>query len=739
MENKFLLNEVCAKQMTNNFNKQLLKLSHSFLKQLPKAIAEIEFLWQNICHKNWDQEQWYEVQKQFIGIKQNCNVFHYKDLNDILKDLIYIFKRVSVTKECTLVQKNQIDIYLNEIKEKIATTIEGLRSIEIENHDLQGYGEDYTTVFIYQNTQQKNSLNIEKHLNCKVFNNEKDLLDMLELYIPRCIVFDILNPKIDFPIAEKIAQDKIIKNCTIPTMFLIESNHFALQLKIAKIGSVTLTKPLDAKKLKQAIEELCPTKKAIPRVLVVDSDTACATFYSLLMKTFGLKTEAATDLQQATQSAISFKPDIILMDLHFGDDDAIYIAREIRQLPRCKDIPIIFISSETQTDKQFQAMKYGDDFITKPVSAEILVKLIRVWLQFKDSKVQHSSVRLNREKFISQVNSKEQEVKKAKSTLVDLEIKIKQLEKEIGDIKQLPETSDIPRNTVIPGTKGNSYTIEEIMGQGGMSVTYIASENNTRKKVVVKVLSPEYTANVKDSMRFLQEAETIINLNHPNLIKGYDYFQSRKICYIVMEYIEGVSVMEMIEEYGKLSPKDCISIARSICEALKYMEAKGVVHRDIKPEHILIAEDNVPKLIDFGILKTTKRPCSLTTVGVVLGTPYYMSPEQIYQSNIDIRSDIYCLGATLYHMLTGDVPFTGDTPIDVMQQRLFTTPDPRKKNPLISTRMSHLIQKMMSKELKFRHNNVDELIQHVEEVQKNFEPSPTSHRKTKRIFPQNLE
>ncbi|BBM85283.1 protein kinase domain-containing protein [Candidatus Uabimicrobium amorphum] len=725
--------------MTNNFNKQLLKLSHSFLRQLPTAIAEIEFIWRDICDKDWSQEQWYEVQKQFIGIKQNCNVFNYQELNDSLKELIYIFKKINSQKKCMPLQKTQVHVYIGEIKRKILSKIESLEEVEIENHHLQDHGEDYTTVFIYQNTPEVTNLDIEKNLNCKVFNCEKDLLESLELYIPRCVVFNILDAKEDFPIAEKIAQNKIIKNCTIPTLFIIESSHFALQLKIAKIGSVALTKPLDSEKLQQAIEELCPEKKAIPRILVVDSDTACATFYSLLLKTFGLKTEAATDHQQAITSVISFKPDIILMDLHFGDNDAIFIAREIREIRQHKNTPIIFISSETQTDKQFQAMQYGDDFITKPVSADILVKLIRVWLQFKDSKVQHSSVRLNRQKFISQVNSKEQEVKKAQSTLVDLEIKIKQLEKEIGDIKQLPETSDIPRNTIIPGTKGNSYTIEEVMGRGGMSVTYIARENDSKKRVVVKVLSPEYTANIKDSMRFLQEAETIINLNHPNLIKGYDYFQSRKICYIVMEYLPGTSVMEMIELSGQISPKVCLSIARSIAEALKYMESKGVVHRDIKPEHIIITEDNVTKLIDFGILKTTQRPCSLTTVGVVLGTPYYMSPEQIYQSNIDIRSDIYCLGATMYHMLTGEVPFTGNTPIDVMQQRLFATPDPRKKNILIPQQVSQLVQKMMSKELKYRHNTVDELIQHIDEVLENFASPSIVNRKTKRIFPQNLD
>jgi len=133
------------------------------------------------------------------------------------------------------------------------------------------------------------------------------------------------------------------------------------------------------------------------------------------------------------------------------------------------------------------------------------------------------------------------------------------------------------------------------------------------------------------------------------------------------------------------------------------------------------------------------RPCSLTTVGVVLGTPYYMSPEQIYQSNIDIRSDIYCLGATMYHMLTGEVPFTGNTPIDVMQQRLFATPDPRKKNILIPQQVSQLVQKMMSKELKYRHNTVDELIQHISEVQENFTSPSIVNRKTRRIFPPNRD
>ncbi|WP_372368057.1 protein kinase [Candidatus Uabimicrobium sp. HlEnr_7] len=717
--------------MTINFNKQLLKLSHSFLKQLPKAISEIEHLWQEIYQSDWKQEEWGEVQKQFIGIKENCKIFGYRGLNNQIKDLTNLFEQISNIGKCTIQQKKQITIYINEIKEEVDININEIKDIHVENYQPVEY-DDYTEIFIYQNNQEIPQFELLSHN--RLFHEEKSFFNALESSIPRCIIIDIKNPNIDFPIAEKIVKSKIVENCNIPTIFIIDSSDFSLQLKIAKIGSLALTRPLDSKKLEQAVAELCPTNKQIPKILVIDSDTACATFYSLLLKTFGLKTEAATDQIQAIKSVANFNPDIILIDFHFDDDDAINIAREIREFREHTNTPIIFISSETKTQKQFEAMQYGDDFIAKPITAEMLVNLIRVWLQFKNSKIQHSSVRLNRQKFVSQVNSKEKEVKEAQSTLVSLETKIKQLEKEIGDIKQLPESSEIPRNTVIPGTKGNSYTIESVMARGGMSITYVASENITAKKVVVKVLSPEYSSNVKDAMRFLQEAETIAKLDHPNLIKGYDYFQSSKICYIVMEYISGTSVMEMIDHNQQLSPKYSLETIKSISYALKYMEAKGLVHRDIKPEHILVTKDGTTKLIDFGILKTTERPCSLTTVGVVLGTPYYMSPEQIYQSEIDIRSDIYCLGATLFHMLTGSVPFDGETPIDVMQKRLFSTPDPRQKNKTLSNNISQLVQKMMSKELKLRHNCVDELISHIEEVQKSLkQPQKLANQKTERL------
>ena len=217
-------------------------------------------------------------------------------------------------------------------------------------------------------------------------------------------------------------------------------------------------------------------------------------------------------------------------------------------------------------------------------------------------------------------------------------------------------------------------------------------------------------------MRFVQEARTIMSFEHENLVKGYDLQQGKSGSYFVMEFLDGESVEEMLEEQGFIDVAESTRAVLGIARALQYLEEHHLVHRDVKPANILLNSDGVAKLVDFGIVKMTDRTCTLTTEGIILGTPYYLSPEQTYQTNVDIRSDIYCLGATYYHMVIGEVPFPGDNPIDVIQKRLVTSPKPGKVKPDLPRPICNLIEKMMNKNAKKRHNNAKELVQELEMI-----------------------
>ncbi len=167
-----------------------------------------------------------------------------------------------------------------------------------------------------------------------------------------------------------------------------------------------------------------------------------------------------------------------------------------------------------------------------------------------------------------------------------------------------------------------------------------------------------------------------------------------------------------------MDPVRGTEIVLGIARGLAYMEAHHLVHRDVKPANIIVQKSGAAKLVDFGIVKMTDRTCSLTTEGIILGTPYYLSPEQTYQTSVDIRSDIYSLGATYYHMVVGEVPFPGDNPIDVIQQRLHHTPKPNKTKPDLPKEINNVIEKMMHCKKEKRQTTAAELVKELEFVYK---------------------
>lgn len=299
-----------------------------------------------------------------------------------------------------------------------------------------------------------------------------------------------------------------------------------------------------------------------------------------------------------------------------------------------------------------------------------------------------------------------------------LQAKIKELEAQVAGLQQAPAGGELETGRILPGSDGEAYTVQKILGRGGMGITYSAIKSSDDSIVVVKTLLPEVMGDMKVVMRFVQEARTIMDFRHENLVQGYDVQQGKSLSYFVMEYLDGDSVEDILDEQAYIEPVRGTEIIFGIAKALEYMEKHHLVHRDVKPANILVKSDGTPKLVDFGIVKMTDRTCSLTTEGIILGTPYYLSPEQTYQTNVDIRSDIYSLGATFYHMVVGEVPFPGDNPIDVIQKRLVKTPKPGKVKTDLPKPVCTVIEKMMNKNIKKRHAKASDLVVELEGVLK---------------------
>ncbi len=318
-------------------------------------------------------------------------------------------------------------------------------------------------------------------------------------------------------------------------------------------------------------------------------------------------------------------------------------------------------------------------------------------------------------KLLEQEREKNKKLEQARFVL---ERQLKESEELMKRFQQIYVDGELETGITLQGSNGEFYTIQKMLGRGGMGIAYSALRGSDENIVVIKTLLPDAMADLKVLMRFVQEARTILSFDHENLVGGFDFHQGRELCYFVMEFLDGDSVEDMLDEQAFLDVIEATKIVLGVARALEYLERNSLVHRDVKPANILYTNAGVAKLVDFGIVKMTDRTCSLTTEGIILGTPYYLSPEQTYQTDVDIRSDIYSLGATYYHMVVGEVPFPGDNPIDVIQKRLVKSPRPGKVKPDLPRSVCNIIEKMMNKKAQKRHTSAADLVIEMESVLK---------------------
>jgi eukaryotic-like serine/threonine-protein kinase len=253
------------------------------------------------------------------------------------------------------------------------------------------------------------------------------------------------------------------------------------------------------------------------------------------------------------------------------------------------------------------------------------------------------------------------------------------------------------------------YRLECLVASGGMASIFRATDTKTGRQVAIKTLHPDKAANGSGTNRFRSEIEIGRRLNHPGLVKVLsDGDASQR--YAVMEWVEGKPLREIIQEQSKLPIDRATRITLAICETLEYVHAQGVVHRDLKPDNVIVdAEDNI-KLMDFGIARESKvNLWSRMKRHEIIGTPDYMSPEQIQGKCADARSDLYCLGVVLFEMLTGEVPFSGLDPLAAMNLRLLVDPlDPCEINPAISSRLQSIVQRALERDPADRYGSARE-------------------------------
>ncbi len=263
------------------------------------------------------------------------------------------------------------------------------------------------------------------------------------------------------------------------------------------------------------------------------------------------------------------------------------------------------------------------------------------------------------------------------------------------------------------------YEIREIIGVGGMAVVYKAYDNIDDRIVAVKILKNEFLANEEFRRRFKNESKAIAVLSHPNIVKVYDVSYGDRLQYIVMEYVEGITLKEYIQQQGVINQREAVFFVMQILRALQHAHDKGIVHRDIKPQNILLLENGAIKVTDFGIARFSASE-TRTMTDSTIGSVHYISPEQARGDLTDDKADIYSVGVMLYEMLTGRLPFESDNTVSVAIMQLQQDPVmPRTINPSIPIGFEQIVIKAMQKNVYDRYQSAAEMLLDLEEFKRN--------------------
>ncbi|GAA4716032.1 Stk1 family PASTA domain-containing Ser/Thr kinase [Brevibacillus fulvus] len=281
---------------------------------------------------------------------------------------------------------------------------------------------------------------------------------------------------------------------------------------------------------------------------------------------------------------------------------------------------------------------------------------------------------------------------------------------------------------------GGRYQLEERIGGGGMAIVYRAKDLILNRPVAVKVLRPQYGYDEDFVNRFRREAQAVASLSHPNVVAVYDVGQDEDTHYMVMEYIEGSTLKDLINKYGALPVEEAVRIAVQVCDALDHAHQNKIIHRDIKPHNIMIGKNGRVKVTDFGIARAVTS-ATITHTNSVLGSVHYFSPEQARGGITAEKSDIYSLGIVLYEMVTGQLPFSGDSPISVALKHLQEPlPEPRTVNPRIPQSVENVILKALVKNPLLRYNSARDMLLDLETCL-----SPERRNEAKVTFPEEDE
>ena len=484
-----------------------------------------------------------------------------------------------------------------------------------------------------------------------------------------------------------------------------------------------------------------PTPDTRHLILVVDDIEDNRDVLRRRLERQGHAVECAASGADALALAGSRSFDLVLLDVMMPGLDGYAVLERLKASPETRDVPVIMISALDDIASVVRCIERGaEDYLPKPFDPVLLKARIGACLEKKRLRDREKAYLRDVERVIGAARAVERGAYQAGS-LADLAARADEvgrlarvfdgmaegvkerearLEHQLDDLRQeIQAASAAGADEAGAGEPelrtgdwfAGRYEILGTIGAGGMGVVYRAKDGELGEVVAIKMLRPDILRGDDTAIQRLK-AETRLarRISHRNVVRTHDFGEHDGACYVTMEYVEGMTVRRLIDTRGRLSVSSALAIAAQLSDALDVAHRQGVVHRDIKPQNLLLDPDGVLKVMDFGVARLVEHTTVLTQVGMVVGTPSYMSPEQLLAEDVDGRSDLYSVGVVLYECLTGRLPFEARTPVSLIAKLLHDQPAPPDTiNPDIPSALSALIMRLLAKSAAERPGDAAEL------------------------------
>jgi len=479
------------------------------------------------------------------------------------------------------------------------------------------------------------------------------------------------------------------------------------------------------------------------RILVVDDGAENRDVLRRRLERSGHAVETAEHGRRALELLAARPFDLVLLDVMMPELDGFAVLEAIKGTLALRDIPVIMISALDEMPSIVRCIERGaEDYLHKPFDPVLLRARINASLdkkRLRDLEIEYlrevgrvieaaTAVEGGTYKpgALASVARRADELGRLArvfdSMVSQMKAREERLRDQVRDLRQEIEHARRDATEAVPSLDGGNltrgdrvaqrYEILAVLGHGGMGTVYRARDLELDEDVAIKTLRPELVSDTRLVERFKDEIRLARRLSDCHIVRTHDFGEWAGVYYLTMEYVEGITVRTLLDTRGRLGVSATLALATQLAQSLAVAHEHGVVHRDIKPQNLLLDAEGVLKVMDFGVARLAERSTSMTEVGLVIGTPAYMSPEQLMAENVDGRSDLYAAGVVMYECLTGELPFQAASVISLVAKLLMNQPrPPAALNPEIPPALSALVLQLLSKRPEDRVQTANGLIE----------------------------